>query len=396
MRVEKRPFLPFSRPLLGEEEIEAVEGVLRSGWLTTGARTREFEREFASFVGARHAIALSSCTAALHLALEAIGIKDGDEVITTPMTFAATAEVIRYFGARPVFVDIDPGTLNMDPLELEKAMEAGRKRGRLRAVLPVHYAGLPCEMESIRALAREHGLRVVEDAAHAFPATYRGRTIGSGGEMACFSFYATKNITTGEGGMVTTDDDEWAERIRVMSLHGISKDAWKRYTSEGNWFYEIVAPGYKYNLTDMASALGLVQLRKAEGFWKRREEIARAYDEAFSGIPGIETPPRPGEDGTRHSWHLYVLKIDSRRLGINRNEFIEEMKARGIGTSVHFIPLHLHPYYRRTYGYGPGDFPRASQAYERIVSLPIYPAMSDDDLYSVIEAVREIAREKAG
>jgi len=391
MTEEKRPFLPFSLPLIGEGEIEGVSDVLRSGWLTTGARTREFEEEFASFVGAKHAIALNSCTAALHLALEAIGIERGDEVITTPMTFAATAEVIRYFGARPVFVDIDPLTMNMDPNGLEEAIKAGIGGGRLKAVMPVHYAGLPCDMDRIYALAGEYGLRVVEDAAHAFPAYYRDRIIGSTGDLACFSFYATKNITTGEGGMVTTDNDEWAERIRVMSLHGISRDAWKRYTSEGNWYYEIVAPGYKYNLTDIASALGLAQLGKAMQLWERRGEIAGAYNEAFRDIPGIVLPPMPREEGTRHSWHLYVIRLDPERLATSRDDFIEALKYRGIGTSVHFIPLHIHPYYRDTYGYGPGDFPRAYEAYTKMLSLPIYPKMTDEDVRRVIEAVREIA-----
>jgi len=395
MTIEKKPFLPFSRPLIEEEDIREVTDTLRSGWLTTGPKTRQFEREFAAFVGAKHAIAVNSCTAALHLALEAVGIGEGDEVITTPMTFAATAEVIRYFNARPVFVDIDPVSMNMDLAELEKAVKAGVKGGRLKAILPVHFAGYPCNMDGIRALAGEFGLKVVEDAAHAFPAYYKDRIIGSNGDITCFSFYATKNITTGEGGMVATNNGEWAERIRVMSLHGISKDAWKRYTSEGNWYYEIVAPGYKYNLTDIASSLGLAQLRKAGRLWKGRREIALAYYEAFRDIPGIVPPAMPLEEGTRHSWHLYVIKIDSKRLSIDRNSFIEELKNRGIGTSVHFIPLHIHPYYSETYGYAPQDFPRAYEAYTKMLSLPIYPRMSAGDVTRVIEAVGEIARRNA-
>ncbi len=395
MTIEKKPFLPFSRPLIEEEDIREVTDTLRSGWLTTGPKTRQFEREFAAFVGAKHAIAVNSCTAALHLALEAVGIGEGDEVITTPMTFAATAEVIRYFNARPVFVDIDPVSMNMDLAELEKAVKAGVKGGRLKAILPVHFAGYPCNMDGIRALAGEFGLKVVEDAAHAFPAYYKDRIIGSNGDITCFSFYATKNITTGEGGMVATNNGEWAERIRVMSLHGISKDAWKRYTSEGNWYYEIVAPGYKYNLTDIASSLGLAQLRKAGRLWKGRREIALAYYEAFRDIPGIVPPAMPLEEGTRHSWHLYVIKIDSKRLSIDRNSFIEELKNRGIGTSVHFIPLHIQPYYSETYGYAPQDFPRAYEAYTKMLSLPIYPRMSAGDVTRVIEAVGEIARRNA-
>jgi len=392
MTVEKKQFLPFSRPLIEEEDIREVTDTLRSGWLTTGPKTRQFEKEFAAFVGAKHAIAVNSCTAALHLALEAIGIKDGDEVITTPMTFAATAEVIRYLNARPVFVDIDPVTMNMDTVKLEEAIRAGIGGGRLKAILPVHFAGYPCDMDRIQTLAKEYGLKVVEDAAHAFPAYYKDRIIGSTGDIACFSFYATKNITTGEGGMVTTNNDEWADRIRVMSLHGISKDAWKRYTSEGNWYYEIVAPGYKYNLSDIASSLGLVQLRKAGRLWKGRRDVALAYYESFRDVPGIVPPAMPLEEGTRHSWHLYVIKIDSRRLSMDRNGFIEELKNRGIGTSVHFIPLHIHPYYRETYGYGPQDFPRAYEAYTKILSLPIYPKMSAGDITRVIDAVGEIAR----
>ncbi len=399
-------FIPFSLPFIEEEEIEAVTDTLRSGWITTGPKTREFEREFAAYVGCKHAVAVNSCTAALHLALDAVGIKEGDEVITSPMTFAATAEVVRYFNAKPLFVDIDPVTMNIDVNkladEIERRHASRRSKGGgspnfgLKAVIPVHYAGYPCDMDSVMKVAAGQELKVIEDAAHALPSYYKGRMIGSTGDIACFSFYATKNITTGEGGMVTTDNDDWAERMRIMSLHGISKDAWKRYTAEGSWYYEITAPGYKYNLTDIAASLGIVQLRKSDIFWRRRAEIAGKYNEAFAGLEELELPPSDLDPrctpGTRQSWHLYVIRLNLDRLSIGRNRFIEELRARGIGTSVHFIPLHIHPYYRGMYGYEPEDFPVAYGTYQRIVSLPIYPRMTDVQVERVIEAVVTVVK----
>lgn len=384
-------FLPFALPDIGEEEIREVNEALRSGWLTTGQKTRTFEQRFAEAVGARHAIAVNSCTAAMHLALEAIGLQRDDEVITSPYTFAATAEVIRYFDAKPVFVDVDARTFNIRADLIEQAITE-----RTRAIIPVHIAGYPADLDQIHAVAKKHGLVVVEDAAHAFPCSYRGKSIGSLSDFTCFSFYATKTITTGEGGMICTDNDEWAERCRIMALHGISKDAWKRYTAEGSWYYEIVAPGYKYNLTDLAAGLGLAQLERAREMWARRKAIAAQYDAAFAGLPALQTPAdcppaaSAGEGASEHAWHLYMLRLNLERLDIDRAQFIERLKERNIGTSVHFIPLHLHPYYRDGYGYRPEDFPVAYREYEREVSLPIYSRMTDDDVQDVIEAVRAV------
>jgi dTDP-4-amino-4,6-dideoxygalactose transaminase len=361
----------------------AIKEVLEAGWITTGPKTREFEVRFAEYVGARHAIAVNSATAAMHLSLEAIGLKRGDEVITTPYTFAATAEVVRYFDARPVFVDVDSRSLNMRPDLLESAVTP-----RTRAVIPIHIAGLAADLDPICQVARRHDLAVIEDAAHAFPAKYLGRTIGAISDFTCFSFYATKTITTGEGGMICTDDDAWAERCRIMALHGISKDAWKRYTAEGSWYYEIVAPGYKYNLTDVAAAMGLAQLGKAERMWARRREIAQMYDRAFQACEELQTPYDRAD--CQHAWHLYMLRLNQDRLKIDRAAFIEELKRHNIGASVHFIPLHLHPYYREMYGYQPEDFPVSYAEYKRAISLPIYSKMSDGDVQDVIESVLSI------
>jgi dTDP-4-amino-4,6-dideoxygalactose transaminase len=376
-------FLPFALPDIDSTEIEQVKEALTSGWITTGPKTARFESEFGKAVGARYAIAVNSCTAALHLALEAIGLQPGDEVVTTPYTFAATSEVIRYFGARPVFVDVDPLTFNMDVKLIEAAITP-----KAKVILPVHIAGLPAEIPAIREIASKHNLRVIEDAAHAFPARYRGTMIGATSDFTCFSFYATKTITTGEGGMICTNSDEWASRCRIMSLHGISKDAWKRYSAEGSWYYEIVAPGYKYNMTDIAAALGLAQLKKAGSMRDRRREIARKYTQAFAQLPEVQIPADPPE--CEHAWHLYMLRLNLEMLRIERGRFIEDLKNRNIGCSVHFIPLHIHPYYRETYGYNPEDFPVAYREYMREVSLPIYSKMSDEDVSDVINAVRDI------
>jgi dTDP-4-amino-4,6-dideoxygalactose transaminase len=378
-------FIPFAAPDLGDEELAEIKETLDSGWLTTGPKVRQFEAAFAETVGARHAIAVNSCTAALHLALEAIGLKCGDEVITTPYTFAATAEVIRYFDARPVFVDIDARTLNICPQLIASAITP-----RTRAVIPVHFAGLPTDLDQITSLARTHGLRVIEDAAHAFPASYKGQMIGNISDLTCFSFYATKTMTTGEGGMITTQDDTLAERCRIMALHGISKDAWKRYTAEGSWYYEIVAPGFKYNMPDVAAALGIAQLRKAETMWRRRREIAARYDAAFATLSQLETPA--DHPDSQHAWHLYPLRLNLGTLRIDRAQFVEELKRRGVGTSVHFIPLHLHPYYRQTYGYRPEDLPVSYREYLREISLPIYSKMNNKDVQDVTDAVSDIAK----
>jgi perosamine synthetase len=377
-------FLPFALPDIDETELAEVREALLSGWVTTGPKTRQFEAEFAAAVGAKHAIAVNSCTAAMHLALEAIGLERGDEVITTPYTFAATAEVIRYFDARPVLVDICPDDFNLNPSLLEAAITP-----RTKAIIPIHIAGLPADLDAIQAVAQKHGLAVIEDAAHAFPTRYKGRMIGQISDFTCFSFYATKTITTGEGGMICTDNDGWAERCRVMALHGISKDAWKRYTAEGSWVYEIVAPGFKYNMTDVAAAMGLAQLRKATTMWQRRREIAQVYNQAFANHPALQIPSdRPD---SQHAWHLYMLRLHPDQLPLDRAQFITQLKEKNIGSSVHFIPLHLHPYYRETYGYQPDDFPIAYQEYQREISLPIYSKMSLSDVEYVIETVLSLA-----
>lgn len=381
--VMRDSFLPFALPDIDQDEVDAIREALESGWITTGPKTREFEHAFAEATSAKHAIAVNSCTAAMHLALEAVGISSGDEVITSPYTFAATAEVIRHFDAVPVFVDVEASSLNLDPEKIEDVVT-----NRTRAIIPIHIGGLPAEMDRILEVADRHHLHVIEDAAHTFPSTYKARPIGTLSDFTCFSFYATKTITTGEGGMLCTDDDGWAERCRIMALHGISKDAWNRYAAEGTWYYEVLAPGYKYNMTDIAAAMGLAQLRKANRMWARRQYIAKQYDDAFSDVDELEVPFR--REDSEHSWHLYMLRLNLDRLNINRDQFIQEMKGRQVGTSVHFIPLHIHPYYQNTYGYEPSEYPIAYQEYRRELSLPIYSRMSDRDVQDVVDAVLDI------
>jgi len=375
-------YIPFAMPDLDGCEMEEINDALRSGWVTTGPKTKQFEKEFAAYVGAKHAIAVNSCTAAMHLALDAVGVQRGDEVITTPYTFAATAEVIRYFDARPVFVDVDPLYLNINPDLIERAITP-----KTKAIIPVHLAGLPVELDAIREVATRRGIPVIEDSAHAFPASYKGKHIGSISEFTCFSFYATKTITTGEGGMITTDNAEWAERCRIMSLHGIDKNAWKRYTSEGKWYYEIIAPGYKYNMTDIAAAMGLAQLRKAEKMRARRRAIAMQYNEAFRTYDAVQLPADRSD--CDHAWHLYMLRLHLHHF-IDRAHVMEMLKHRGIGASVHFIPLHMHPYYREQYHCTAQDFPVARAEYLREISLPIYSRMSDEDVAQVIAAVIDV------
>jgi len=377
--------LPFHIPEITDDEIQSVVDTLRSGWLTTGSRVKQFEDNFAGVVGATHAVALNSCTAALHLALEAVGVKAGDEVIVPTMTFTATAEVAIYLGAKPVLVDCEPDTFNLDCDRIEEKITT-----RTKAIIPVHFGGQPCRMERILNLAKRHGLKVIEDAAHALPAYDHDKRIGTIGDVTCFSFYATKTITTGEGGMATTDNAAFADRMRMMSLHGISKDAWKRYSAEGSWYYEVHSPGYKYNLTDIAAAIGIEQLKKCDRFWEARKQIAAMYNQGFASLPEIWTPA--SASNVQHAWHLYVIQLDLERFRITRREFIEALKEEGIGTSVHFIPLHLHPYYRNTFGYQPKDFPVATAAFERIVSLPIYPRMTEGDVRDVIAAVTSIVK----
>jgi dTDP-4-amino-4,6-dideoxygalactose transaminase len=361
-----------------------VVDTLRSRWISTGPKTKRFESDFATYLRAPGALALNSCTAALHTALKTLGIGPGDEVITTPMTFAASVNVIEHVGARPVLVDVEPDTLNIDPLQIEVAITS-----RTRALLPVHYAGHPADLDALRALAVAHGCALVEDAAHALPASYKGRPIGSDGNPVAFSFYATKNLTTGEGGMLTADP-EFLARARVISLHGMNRDAWKRYDEGGSWFYEVVTPGFKYNMTDIQAALGLWQLRKLDEFQQRRRAVVREYDRAFASDPALEVPVTL--PGVEHAWHLYVLRLREDALTIRRDQFIEELAKRNIGTSVHFIPIHIHPYYRDKYHFRPSSFPVAYDNYRRMITLPLNPGLTDTDVNDVIDAVLDIVQ----
>jgi dTDP-4-amino-4,6-dideoxygalactose transaminase len=379
------PFLPFALPEIGDEEIAEVVDTLKSGWVTTGPKAKRFESDFAAFLGAPglHAIAVNSATAGLHLALEALGIGPGDEVITTTHTFTATAEVVRYLGADVKLVDIDPATLNIDPAAVEAAITP-----RTKLIMPVHYAGLAADMPAILAIARRHGLKVVEDAAHALPTTSGGQLVGTlGSDATVFSFYANKTITTGEGGMLVTRDEALAQRARVMRLHGMNRDAFDRFTAKvPSWYYEVVAPGFKYNLTDIAAALGIHQLRRAHAFQQQRVQLAALYDEGLAGLPLIPAPRAPA--GDTHAWHLYVVRLAD-GAGIERDRFIERLYDAGIGCSVHYIPLHLHPYWRDRYGLSAAQFPHSQRAYERMVSLPLYTRMGPADVQRVVQAVRQ-------
>jgi perosamine synthetase len=381
-----KSFIPFSLPLIEEEEKKDVLDALDSGWITTGPRVKQFEKRFAEYINCKNAIALNSGTAALHLALEAVGLKKGDEVIIPTMTFTATGEVVTYFKAKPVLVDCNEDTLLIDVDKIEKKINK-----KTKAIIPVHYGGQACDMDEILHLARKYNLKIIEDAAHSLPTKYKSKMVGTFGDITCFSFYATKTITTGEGGMACTENDEFADRMKIMSLHGISKDAWKRYTTEGSWYYEVIEGGYKYNMSDIAAALGTAQLKKCEKFNRKREQIANTYTKAFKEIPEINTP-FVKEYGT-HAWHLYVIQLNLAMLKINRAQLIEKMKENGVGCSVHFIPLHLHPYYKKTFGYEHEKFPVATHVYERIVSLPIYPKMTNQDVDYIIENVKKIIKE---
>lgn len=399
--------VPFFRPSVAKADIAEVVACMESGWLTTGPRTKAFEEAFASFVGAKHAIALNSCTAALHLALEAVGVRRGDLVLVPALTFAATAEVVRYFDAVPVFVDCDPVTLCMDPAAAA-ATAAKIRRGEqlpgmtlpygpMKAIIPMHYGGQMVDVDAITAVAIEHRLAIIDDAAHTLPAHYRSsgdapwRAVGTTADITCFSFYANKCITTGEGGMAVTDRDDLAERMRTMSLHGMSKDAWKRFTARGSWYYEIVAPGFKYNMTDVAASLGLSQLARAEELLAARVSIAERFIEGLRDVPEVETPVEL--PNRKHSWHLFSVKLRLDLLDIDRSQFIEEMKARGVAASVHWLPLHKQPYYVQTYGYVPSDFPVAAAVWPRLVSLPIFPSMTDEEVEHVVRVVGDIARQ---
>ena len=378
----RETFLPFSPPFIGEEEIAEVVDSLRSGWITTGPKTKRFEQAFAEYLGAPAALGLSSCTAGLHTALEVAGIGPGDEVITTPMTFTATVAVVEHVGARPVLVDVEPDTLNIDPALVRAAVTE-----RTRAVIAVHYGGHPCELDELRAICAEHDLLLVEDAAHAIPARYKGAFIGSGDNPVAFSFYATKNLTTAEGGMLT-GDPQMIDKAIVTSLHGMDRDAWKRNDRTGSWRYDIITPGFKYNMTDIQAAMGLRQLEKLAAMHARRRELVALYNEGFAGTDAFDLPVE--RDEVDHAWHLYPLRIREGALKISRDEMIEELRERNIGTSVHFIPVHTFTYYREKYGYVPGDFPVAWRESERLISLPLHPGLSDGDLGDVVGAVLDV------
>ncbi len=380
----REEFLTFSRPLIGQEEIDEVVSAMQSGWLTTGPRTRQFEQNFCEEFSAPAALALNSCTAGLHLSLKVCGIGPGDEVITTPMTFAASVNVIEHVGATPVLVDVEPDTLNIDPAAVEQSITP-----RTRAIIAVHYAGHPVELDHLRALAEEHSIHLIEDAAHATGASYKGAAIGSGSNLAAFSFYATKNLTTGEGGMLT-GSAEMLDQARQLSLHGMSREAWSRYSAGGKWAYDIAAPGFKYNMTDIQAAIGLHQLQRFPQMQERRRQIVETYNAAFAGDPAFQIPVT--RSCVDNAWHLYVLRLRESELTIDRKQFIEELTERRIGTSVHFIPIHLHSFYHNRYGLQPEQFPVADAAFRNMISLPLTPALSDQDVADVIEATLDVRR----
>jgi len=381
----RKDFLIFGSPAIGEEEIAEVVATLRSGWIGTGPRVARFEEMFRRYIGVRHAVALSSCTAALHLSLLASRVGPGDEVITTPMTFCATANAIVHTGARPVFVDVDRATGNIDPDLIEDAVTS-----RTRAIVPVHYAGRPCRMDRMEAIARRHGLLLIDDAAHAIEAVSHGRKIGTIGDLTCFSFYVTKNVVTAEGGMVTTDDAELATKIKMYALHGMSHDAWKRFSDEGYRHYQVLVPGFKYNMTDLQAALGIHQLPRVFEGAGRRQAIWERYDVAFADLPVVR--PAPVEAGTVHARHLYAILIATEIIGKSRDQVLNELTALNIGTGVHYTPVHLHPYYRERFGYDEGAFPNAEYIGDRTLSLPLSAKLTDDDVADVIAAVRRVCQ----
>ncbi|HOX57010.1 MAG TPA: DegT/DnrJ/EryC1/StrS family aminotransferase [Candidatus Paceibacterota bacterium] len=387
--------IPFHKPSIGQAEIDEVIDCLRTGWLTTGPKAKRFEADFARYMQRRQAVAVNSCTAALHLAFEAIGLKAGQRVVVPTMTFAATAEVVRYFNAVPLFVDCRPEDLNLSVGDAAERIAAAQSAGHdVAAIAPVHYGGQIGDVAGVRALAAKHDLTIIEDAAHCCPAYYRDdeksawKTVGTGAAITCFSFYANKTITTGEGGMACTDSEDYADRMRIMSLHGISRDAWKRYTAEGSWYYEIVAPGYKYNLTDIAAAIGLHQLRRADSLHKQRVQAAEWYTALLADVDELVLPQvMPNRI---HSWHLFPVRLKANSCEYGRDEMIEELKRAGIGTSVHWMPLHMHPYYRDTLGCKPSDCPCAASIYPELISLPLYPEMTACEVEYVCSSLKEI------
>jgi len=375
----KERFLVFGAPLIEEPEIEEVVACMRRGWIGTGPKVGQFEDDFAAFKGSKHAIAVNSCTAALHLSLFAAGIGPGDEVITTPMTFCATINAIIHCGATPVLADCDRKTMNIMPAEIEKKVT-----GRTKAILPVHFAGRCCDMDAIRDIARIYDLMVIEDCAHAIESEYKGRKSGCFGDIGCFSFYVTKNVITGEGGMIITEDDHIAERVKVLALHGMSKDAWRRFSDEGYKHYQVIHAGYKYNMMDIQASIGIHQLRRVERYWKQRQQVWLRYNDAFQGLPCIT--PTNAEPNTKHAYHLYTPLLDVETLGKSRDWVLSALTAESIGVGVHYLPVHLHPFYRKTFGWKKGDFPNAEWIGERTLSLPISAALDEADVTDVITA----------
>jgi len=376
----KNDFLLFHKPFISEEEVDEIVDTVRSGWISMGPKTIRFENNFNEYIGVKKSVAVSSWTAAGHLSLEAFGINEGDEVILPTMTFPATAEIVCYFKAKPVMVDVDEDTLNISIEAIEKAITP-----KTKAIIPVHYAGQPCDLDEIHAIAKKHNLKVLEDAAHSLPANYKGKKIGTISDVTCFSFYATKTLSTGEGGMICTNDEEIAERVKIMRLHGINRDAWKRYTESGSWYYEVVAPGYKYNFTDLQASLGLPQLKKVDAMWDSRKRIAERYTAALKDMDIIQLHTiKPDRDS---SWHLFPIRLYLDRLTKNRAQIINELREKNVGVGVHFMPVHQHLYYRETFNLSDADYPVASAAFPRLMSLPIYPGMTDENVDKVIDAL---------
>ncbi len=380
-----KDFLLFHRPFISEEEVDEIVDTVRSGWLSMGPKTIKFEEAFNSYIGSKRSIAVSSWTAAGHLTLEAYELKRGDEVIVPTMTFPATAEIVCYFGAKPVIVDVDEFTLNISLSEIEKAITP-----KTKAIIPVHYGGQPCDMDEILDIAKRYNLKVIEDAAHSLPATYKGKKIGTISDVTCFSFYATKTLSTGEGGMICTKDESLAERCKIMRLHGINRDAWKRYTESGSWYYEVVAPGFKYNFTDLQASLGLPQLKKVDIMWASRQSIAAKYtkslkDNKFLELHGIK-------EDRESSWHLFPIRLNLETLTINRAQLIDEMRKNNIGVGVHFMPVHQHLYYKETFNFDDKNFPVSSSVFPRLVSLPIYPGMTEEHVDKVIDILTDVLR----
>ena len=379
----RKEFLIFGSPLIEQPEIDEVVECLKSGWLGTGPRVNKFENKFKDYIGSKFAMALNSCTAALHLSMLVSGISTGEEVITTPMTFAATSNAILHTGAKPVFVDVEKETMNIDPDLIEKAITP-----RTKAILPVHFAGRPCKMDHIMEIAQKNNLLVIEDAAHAIEAVYNRKKIGNIGDMTCFSFYVTKNLVTGEGGMVTTNNEEWAKKIKMYGLHGMSKDAWKRFSDEGYKHYQVMVPGFKYNMMDIQASLGIHQIERLRKNFEKRKKIWDIYNKAFDGLP--VTTPYPEEKNSIHARHLYTLLLDIDHLKISRDEFMQELFRENIGTGVHYISLHLHPYYKETFGFKQDDFPNSDYISKRTVSIPFSAKLTDKDVEDVIEGVTKI------